>query len=106
MKSDDKITLTLTVRDAIRAYMVLGQLNGSEDGLWNELSILLEDSNTNKYEKCRKFYSVKGKLSYYHSQSEIERVFLKKTEQQKKIKELEDTINKAKQQIEELKNDQ
>lgn len=106
MKSYDKITLTLTVRDAIRAYVVLGQINGSEDGLWNELSILLKDSNANKYKKCHKLYSVKGQLSYHRLQSEIERVFLKETEQQKKIKELEDTINKAKQQIEELKNEQ
>lgn len=112
MKADDVVEVRMSRAEQAYIYIALGLSHGG-----------LGYADTNLFARLRKELDsnralwkavYKGTLSYEHAVIErdkarvlhaaIETIFKpKESEQQKKIRELEETINQAKSQIEELK---
>ncbi len=105
MKARDKFTIEITARDAAKVYLTLGKMNGEGDELWQVLKEVFKDKRMQKYLSAHQYLNI-DYINYNHAQLLIESVLFKEpeTEQQRKIRELEETINKAQEQIEVLKN--
>lgn len=106
MKPTDKITVEITLAELAKIYAIMGRSNGSHagwtlygegyglfgaiDGAWNDkLKDIIAD----------------GIINYHQIEKEwVDYIFKQETEQQKRIRELKETITKAQQQIEELEN--
>lgn len=114
IKPEDEVTITTTYGDLALIYALLGPTNGKTFGKehpWSIAKNLLGDIYQNKYEEFFMSgdvdrydkYGIKH-INYVSWQDKwINHLFQQETEQEKKIRELEETISKATKQIEELK---
>src|SRR5690554_849310 len=103
MKPTDKITVEVTLAELARIYAVMGKATAGGDGpLWGKAKELLDP----KREVYDAIIAARDRLStlQYHTYQEawLNALFNQETEQQKRIRELKETITKAQQQIEEL----
>ena len=105
MKPTDKITVEITLAELARIYAIMGKVTeGGDCTLWGKAKELLDPE--------RKVYDAiisardGWKTLQYHTYREewLDALFNQETEQQKRIRELKETIAKAQQQIEELEN--
>lgn len=99
-----EIVVTMTVRDALRAYAVLGVTNGVADNLYYTLEAHLRSfGDTDEAERISCDKLKEG--SYWSIQHEIEEVFLRgnKTETELQIDKLEESVKQLQAQIQELR---
>ena len=106
MKLEDKVTIEITYGELARAYYIMGAVNGRVRGNPSESLWAQGEKSFNKsLEELCKFKAIHPAplVDYLPIQEKWESLLFPKSEEQKKIEELEETINKAKEQIEELK---
>ena len=108
MKPTDKITVEITLAELARIYAIMGKVTASADcTLWDKAKELL-DPEREVYDAivgAREDGRTTTILQYHTYQKEwVNALFKQETEQQKRIRELKETIAKAQQQIEELEN--
>ena len=102
IKPEDEVTLEVktTYRDLASAYAVLGRTNGKDNhAIYLHIKNMIDaDGSAHKlidsHLKCIEYYSIQGEVESL--------LFPQETEQQKQIRELKETIEKAQRQIEEL----
>lgn len=105
MKPNDVFTYTFTYREIARLYAILGKATGSFPSMfWEEIRDKL-DPGQMLYDRYIREKDYKEVMHYHTYGDRWERAIFapKETEEQKKIKELEETIKKAQEQIQELK---
>ncbi len=109
---EDEVTITTTYGELAKVYAVLSGTNGESRGkdLWDLCSELLCDSYAVTRNKKYWSFGLHKKtpaelLNYTEYQDAWEKHLFqpKETEQQRKIRELEETIKKAQEQIQSLK---
>ena len=102
IKAEDEVTLEVktTYRDLASAYAVLGRTNGKDNcAIYLHIKGMI-DAEGVASELINSHLKV---IDYYSIQDEVESLlFPQETEHQKQIRELEETIEKAQKQIEEL----
>lgn len=103
LKPEDKITVEITLAELARVYAVMGKVDGGiGDTIWQKAKEIL-DPRREIYNGMMLGSPAEHVLKYTHYCREWERaLFHRETEQQKQIRELKETIQKAQQQIEEL----
>ena len=105
MKPTDKITVEITLAELAKIYAVMGRANGETvDKLFWRARELFGDIviDPRMRDKIEEIISG-GIIDYYRIEKEwIDTLFKQETEQQRRIRELKETIAKAQQQLEEL----
>ena len=99
-----EITITTTVRDALRAYAVLGVTNGAVDDLYYTLEANLRSfGDTDEVERIAGEKLKNG--SYWSIQLGLEEAFLRvnKTETELQIDKLEENVKELQAQIQALR---
>lgn len=107
MKLDQKITIDLTVKDAIKAYVVMGKTNGTHGQIWHTLGEALGVHHLRLYGPTTCEYAeIKNEINYVNYvkiENIAEKIYLKaidNIEKLKKIDELQSQIDKLKESIE------
>ena len=105
MKPNDKIAVEITLAELARIYAVMGKVTVSADcTLWDKAMELL-DPKREVYDAIISARDGRTTLQYHTYREEwLNALFKQGTEQEKRIRELKETIAKAQQQIEELEN--
>lgn len=105
MKPTDKITVEITLAELAKIYAIMAHASGTSSFLY-ALADEMFDGVVNheilgELEDC----IGQGVIRYHLVEKEwLDSLFSQETEQQKRIRELKETIAKAQQQIEELEN--
>jgi hypothetical protein len=108
MKPTDKITVEITLGELARIYAVMGNVTAAADcTLWDKAMELL-DPEGEVYDAIidARDDGRTTRTLHYHTYREewLNALFKQETEQEKRIRELKETITKAQQQIKELEN--
>ena len=105
MKPTDKITVEITLGELARIYAVMGKATAIADRtLWDKAKELL-DPKRKVYDAIIAVRDGWTTLQYHTYREEwLNALFKQESEQQKRIRELKETITKAQQQIKELEN--
>lgn len=105
MNLDNSVTIEMTVRDALKAYVVLGKTNGSHGEIWHTLGEALGVHHLRLYgPKCKvnDIGNAIGYVNYNKIQNIAEEIYLNaisNTEKLKKIDELQKQIDELKESI-------
>jgi|SRR5690606_40071 len=106
MKPTDKITVEITLAELARIYAVMGKVTAAADcTLWDKAKELLDPKGEvyGAIIVARHDGRTTTTLQYHAYREEwLNALFKQETEQEKRIRELKETIAKAQQQIEEL----
>lgn len=106
MKLDDKVTIEMTVKDALKAYVVLGKTNGTHGEIWHTLGDVLGVHNLRLYGPLCKTDAVANAIDYVNYvkvEKIVEDIYLQaidNIEKLKKIDELQKQIDALKESIE------
>lgn len=102
VKPEDKVTIETTYGDLAAAYHALSHQNGHYGyPLWR---IIRDEIDLNRNEEVERIYNSGPSIDYQYVEKQfLELLFPQESEESKRIRELEETILKAQQQIAELK---
>lgn len=104
MKKEDKITVEITLAELAQIYAVMGKVNGSTYCTLYGKGKNLLDPDRKALDQVTHGKSKADFLNFSSYENQFfDLIFNKKTEAQLKIEELQATIEKAQQQIEQLK---
>ena len=105
MKPNDKITVEITLAELAKIYAIMGCSNG---GTYTSLYYKgreLFDCAALDWQVAFKSITNNGLIDYDKiEEAWLKHLFKKETDEQRKIRELKETIAKAQQQIKELEN--
>lgn len=103
MKLNDDLTITAKVGEWLRAYMVVGRVNGHSHGnsLWSILAEQLDDSKQSMYREFEEKLKVGPKfIMYYPEQPHIETMFLSRQDRIEVLKYLQIEVEELEAQLE------
>lgn len=105
IKPDDILTVEMTARDALRAYIVLGRCNGSSTTVYFNIAKQIDPQGLFRRFDLEKLNvsSVIGIIDYRSIQDNVECQFFSKQEKRFELAELQTNIEKLTNQLCELK---
>jgi len=101
MKPTDKITVEITLAELAKIYAVMAHTTGTSSFLYALADEIFKGAPT--FQGNMEDHIGQGVINYHLIEEEwLDSLFPQETEQEKRIRELKETIAKAQQQIEEL----
>ena len=105
MKPNDKISVEITLAELAKIYAVMAYSTGTSSSLYALAGKIFEGVVNLGILGSMEDHIGQGVIHYHAVEKEwLDSLFSQETEQQKRIRELKETIAEAQQQIEELEN--